>query len=389
MAKPRIVQKAIGIQSTIGWHRFEALRRQRTVESERSQPPRPAGIVRPNFLTYNPTHKSGYLFLSEEKIHSKYNLNPLSEWKKNIPSTIKAIEIWHGLLKRHPNYQSVYVEPTANVADVMDALHNETDRLFKGFDWVFHIPSYAKQEPQIVYFKYENGVHNCIMPLSVFDESKDPRFRKAGLSLMKALADRFGIPYIESDSFDSYALEGIEIDEEYVRNKLEDRYGDDTEPDFETHLNNLLSYKDGPPKRLRKEMEPMKFDPKEFKCEIKYLQHTPIGKWMMEGLKILELPKFCVGSFDLNPWDLEHNDGDMVPQTEMLWFPYSIDDHAFADYKEYIDCMANGFGWGETFSYGTLSKKKHVKPVDFGPMMILMQYIIKGMNLFKVDDRIR
>lgn len=337
------------------------------------------GVFRPDLLEYNPIEKSGYSSLKiDVPEHEQFDVK------------VALVTEWHKCLKQHENYKTILVDSESTIDIVLHALHQETERLFTGYNWIFICTD--EQEPRIVYYESLGDVNNYNVPLDWIYNHKNNAIRNVGLWLFKQLSEHFGIDIIYNDTiemaYDNYLCGD---DDDYIvishdREQLDNGNPEDKLCIYEA-VANIFSYKYGKPKELKALMRDMMrtYEEEEFKrAVIDNLTHDEeLRDWLLSGYKLLKMDAVKISSFNLSPEDMYQENGDMVSVDQSVFFPYSLEDYVYKEYEGWLDSIANGMGVNDFFSWGHVTSSNHIKPENKEPLIALLKFLEQGQKIYK------
>jgi len=337
------------------------------------------GIFRPDLLDYSPIEKSGYSSLKidlpeEEKFDGKVAL--ATEWLK--------------CLKQHEDYKPILIDSASTIDIVFQLLHNETERLFKDYNWMF----IASDEdlPKIIYYESLGDVSNYNVPLDWLYDNKDLVIRNASLWLIKQLSVHFGIEIITNDAiemcYDNWQFEegNDESVVHYVKEQLDNGNPSDMLLVYEA-VHNIYSYKHGKPKELKELLKDMMWTYEEEYYKKVVNDHladdTEFRDWLLSGYELLKMPSVHIMEFELSPDDMNHDNGEMVSVSQSVFFPYSIEDYIYKEYEGWLNDTANGIGSNDFFNFGFITSKAHAKPEPKEPLIALLKFLEQGQKIYK------
>lgn len=336
------------------------------------------GIFRPDLLDYNPIEKSGYNSLKID----------LPEEEQFLGKVSIATD-WHNCLKKHEAYKPILIHSESTIDVVFQLLHDESNRLFNGYNWMLYIE--ADEEPKLLYYESLGDVGNYNLPLDWIFESKNNKFRNAGLWLMKQLSKHFGIDIVSNDTLEMvYENWQFDDDDDYtVINHVSEQLNNGEPSDklliYEA-VTNIFSYKYGKPKELKELLNSMmwSYDEEEFKrAVIDNNDDEELRDWLLSGYELLKMESIKINNFILSPDDMSNDNGDMVSVDQSIFFPYSLEDYVYKEYESWLDSIANGVGVNDFFSYGFITSKAHAKPENKEPLLALLKFLEKGQKIYK------
>lgn len=332
----------------------------------------PDRIFRSDLLNYSPAEKSGYLLFKNHR-----------SWEKPLKNKNIALK-WHACLKNHPKYKKILIQKEASYNDALDLLHQETNRLFKNYDWVLFID--ADNSICIYYYESIGSVANYGIPMNWFWESENEAFKKSGLWMMKSLSNKFGFEIMNNDLFIDYVLEEIENPISLME-RLKDLYGYDQHDCKELHpaFSEYRSYHDGEPKKLENYLKTMAEEkPKDFNSNVNSLLNISqeLFNWFQSGINLLKGKSFHIKEYDLTPHDLDKQDGSPVLIDTGFFMPYTFNDAPYNDYENWINDISNSIGVNDIFSFGVLSEQSHVLPLGKDPLQKLINFLEEGRRLY-------
>jgi hypothetical protein len=339
------------------------------------------GIFRPDLLDYNPIEKSGYSSLKID----------LPEEEQFLGKVSLATE-WHKCLKKHENYQPILIDSESTIDIVFQLLHNETERLLKGYSWVLKIE--ADEEPKLIYYNSLGDVSNYNVPLDWIYKHKIHAIRNAGLWLIKQLSAHFGIDTIYNDTLEM-CIENWQFEEDddwtvinHVKEQLDNGEPRDKIEIYEA-VANIFSYKHGKPKELKELLRDMMWTYDEGYYKRVVIDNLPheedweLRDWLLSGHELLKLDSIKIEDFKLSPDDMNGDNGDMVSVDQSVFFPYSTTDYIYNEYSDWLDSTANGIGVNDFFNHGFLTAKSHAKPENPEPLLQLLKFLEQGQKIHK------
>ena len=346
---------------------IEALQSRKVFKSRSSTSDSSKTVFRNHFLNNSLTVKSGYLF-------------------SNYEDKVKLAKYWLKAIKKHEGYIPMQIANGSTIHDVLSELHKETDRIFKGFDWVLRYETETTPELKIYYYESlgDIGMHN--LPIKWFAEHKNSAFRTIGLTLIKNIAHSFNISLFTNDIFEMVLDNGIKegkFNEEYLKTQLIEWYGFDEEndaDDLEAVISDFKNYLTGDIFKLRKEIDTIELNKFDFKELLKLIPLEQV-EWLAEGRKLL-YNTVDIDCFDFVPYDISRDNGDPVTIHQAIFFPYSFDDKPMEHYEQWVSDISNSTGINDMFKYGFLTNKLHVKPTEEKPLLALIEWLDKGRDLY-------
>lgn len=337
------------------------------------------GVFRPDLLDYSPIEKSGYSSLKID----------LPEHEQFDGKVTLATE-WLDCLKKHEDYKPILVDSESTIDVVFQLLHQETERLFTGYNWMF----IASDEdlPKIIYYESLGDVSNYNVPLDWLYNNKDLVIRNASLWLIKQLSVHFGIEIITNDTiemcYDNWQFEkGDDYSVvNYVKEQLDNGDPSDMLLVYEA-VHNIYSYKHGKPKELKELLRDMMWTYEEGYYKKVVNEHladdVEFRDWLLSGYELLKMPSVHITEFELNPEDMNHENGNMVSVSESVFFPYSTEDYVYKEYEGWLNDLANGIGTNDFFNFGFITSKAHAKPEPTEPLIALLKFLEQGQKIYK------
>lgn len=335
------------------------------IKSRGSAKPVTASIFRADLLIKNPAVKRGFLFTDygfgdDAYIHKLY-----------------VIETWHKLLSKHEGYKPPMVEEHFSCDEILNILRYESNRLFKGYQWKLYMPDEQREDPRLAYFKAFGEPEWTMMPLDWIHRHPDPIVRVQGMEVIRRVADHFGIDAIKNPNTDYELCEWST--EEELKEYLIDNRGYNEDEDYQAIHDLYWSYNHGEINDLCNSFVSHNIGRHPID-DLKKIKDKEIRKWLLEGVKLLQLPSVCLGryAFDRNPGD----DHTSVVLTEVVFFPFSLKDPIYESAEQLLDDMAGNEGVDSIYEWGQLSDKGHEAPVKFAPMAECLKFIRKGYLIY-------
>ena len=345
----------------------KALFKGKKVKSRSTTPIKPNTVFRNHFLNNSLAVKSGYLF-------------------SNYEDKIKLAKYWLRAIKNHSEYIPIEIEKGNGINEVLTLLHQETDRLFKGFDWILRYETETIKELKIYYYDSIGPCETSNLPIEWISEHKNSAFRTIGLQLIKNIAHSFNISMFSNDIFEMVLDNGIkdeEYNEEHLKTQLIEWYGFEEEndaDDLKEIIEDFKNYLVGDIFKLRKEINEIQLNKFDFKNLLKLIP-LELAEWLKEGRKLL-YNIVDIDSFDFVPFDINRDNGDQITIHQSIFFPYSFYDKPMEQYEQWLNDIASSTGINDMYIYGVLTKDCHILPTNEKPLLDLIKWLDKGRNLY-------
>ncbi len=349
-----------------------------SVESNIARKAIGGSVFRPDLLDLNLTTKSGFL------------IPELGFDDKPFENKSQIIESWYATLKKHPKVKVLMVDENASLNDVLDLLKATTDDLFKGYDWVLDFCQITN-ECSIYYYESKDCASLFDMSIEFIDCHKNPLIKELGLYMIKGLSKKFGIDYVTSSW--NYELGNYSTEKELRRYFVEDLGHDEFELEEDVLFNCYLTYINGRPYQLEKELKNMNFSIKIYTNRLELIKesHTRIYNWLKKGLEILK-DDFSFSDYEFDPDNLTEGsiyNTDLVQLNQCFWFPWRDNDPYYERTFEVIDEHGSNCGVNEVYEWGYLKMHSERTPVSYNKLENLYQFFITGnkLNPLKIKKR--
>lgn len=339
----------------------------KAIESRSATAIKPNSVFRNHFLNNSLTSKSGYLFSTYE-------------------NKVKLAKYWLRALKNHKQYIPIEIQKGSSLNDVMTLLHKETDRLFRGYDWILRYETQTVKDLKIYYYDSLGPCETSNLPIEWISEHKNSAFRTLGLTLIKNIAHSFNISMFSNDIFEMVLDNGLkdgEYNEEHLKKELIEWYGFEEENDrteLEEIIEDFKAYLIGDIAKLRNEISEIQLNVFDFKNLLKLIP-LELAEWLGEGRKLL-FNTVDIDSFDFVPFDIDRNNGDPITIHQSIFFPYSFYNKPMEQYEEWVNDIANNTGTNDMYKYGALTKDSHILPTNEKTLLDLIKWLDKGRDLY-------
>lgn len=335
----------------------------------------PAGIPRFSLLKNTLAERSGYLFYDGSTVEK-----------------MAIAKIWLKMLKKHPKYQPLKIDPNSTINDLLSLLHTTTTKFFKGWRWTLHIPE--ENKPRIYFFKSLGTLGGWNLPMEWIHDYPNPYFKEAATAMILRIAKAFHIKLFDNQTTE-WILEPAAV--------AEDGYDHDVIPYLLAHLKeqhyseekdmnniykmaaNMSSYVDG---EIFDKMQEFKDAPMltenqfEFAAhQVKTLEDPALYNWLMKGKALADTGGISIHQFDLNLENIDGEDSDPVSMEDAIFFPWSTSDCVNYARNSWLDDIAQGVGVNEAYEFGWLDGAGLVEPSNPTLFKKLIAFIEEGQDL--------